>query len=227
MINSQEIPDWLRWLAWTSIILAASAALIISADIIAGRRQKMAVMNFVWPITALYFGPSPSGSTGSSGEARHRPANPILERKPFGNNVRRRQPLWSWLRHGGFCWRMAGFPERVRYCRFRALGGLCSRFSVCIFTGYLISVLRHCSDAELVGWPGIVAAIKADTISLASFEIGMFAWMAFSGKVVFRSRLEPNQMPYWFSMQIAMVVGFATAFPANWWLIRKRIKEAM
>jgi hypothetical protein len=28
-------------------------------------------------------------------------------------------------------------------------------------------------------------------------------------------------------MQIAMVLGFITAFPTNWWLIKKGIKEAM
>jgi hypothetical protein len=28
-------------------------------------------------------------------------------------------------------------------------------------------------------------------------------------------------------MQIAMVVGFATAYPVNWWLIARGIKERM
>jgi hypothetical protein len=28
-------------------------------------------------------------------------------------------------------------------------------------------------------------------------------------------------------MQIAMVFGFATAYPVNWWLIRSGIKERM
>jgi hypothetical protein len=28
-------------------------------------------------------------------------------------------------------------------------------------------------------------------------------------------------------MQIAMVVGFLTTYPVNWWLIRKGIKEKM
>src|SRR5690349_10300261 len=41
----------------------------------------------------------------------------------------------------------------------------------------------------------------------------MFAWMAFSSKLLFQPKLEPNQMAYWCSMQVAMVVGFFTAFP--------------
>ena len=28
-------------------------------------------------------------------------------------------------------------------------------------------------------------------------------------------------------MQLAMQVGFATAYPANWWLIKSGIKEEM
>ena len=91
-----------------------------------------------------------------------------------------------------------------------------------VFQYFAIAPMRHLS-----GWPGIKAAVKADTISLIAFEVGMFAWMAFSSKVLIQPRPEPTQAVYWLSMQIAMVVGFATAFPANWWLIRKGLKEAM
>ncbi len=28
-------------------------------------------------------------------------------------------------------------------------------------------------------------------------------------------------------MQIAMLLGFATSYPVNWWLVRKGIKEKM
>ncbi len=80
---------------------------------------------------------------------------------------------------------------------------------------------------NLHGWPGIKAAIKADTVSLVSFEVGMFAWMALSRKVIFHPALEPDSLLYWFSMQIAMVIGFLTAYPFNWWLIQKGWKEKM
>ena len=91
-----------------------------------------------------------------------------------------------------------------------------------VFQYFAIAPMR-----QLSGWPGIKAAVKADTISLVAFEVGMFAWMAFSGDFLFVPRLEPTRIVYWFSMQIAMAVGFSTAFQANWWLIRARWKEAM
>ncbi|MGH9625483.1 MAG: DUF4396 domain-containing protein, partial [Bryobacteraceae bacterium] len=32
---------------------------------------------------------------------------------------------------------------------------------------------------------------------------------------------------YWFMMQIAMMMGFCTAYPGNWLLIRKGVKTGM
>jgi hypothetical protein len=70
-------------------------------------------------------------------------------------------------------------------------------------------------------------AIKADTISLSTFEIGMFGWMAFIVFVLFDKSLHPSYPVYWFMMQLGMILGFFTSYPANWWLVRKGIKHAM
>lgn len=51
--------------------------------------------------------------------------------------------------------------------------------------------------------------------------------MALVSKLLFHPRLEPDQAAFWFVMQAAMFAGFLTAYPANWWLIRRGIKEAM
>ncbi len=91
-----------------------------------------------------------------------------------------------------------------------------------LFQYYSIAPMRGIS-----GWTGIKAALKADTISLIAFEVGMFAWMALSRFVLFHPKLDPAQPAYWLMMQVAMLIGFLTAFPANWWLIRTGIKEAM
>lgn len=74
---------------------------------------------------------------------------------------------------------------------------------------------------------GVVTAIKADTLSLTAFEVGLFGWMALSSFVFFHHQLHPDSPVYWFMMQIGMVIGFATSYPMNWWLISKGIKEKM
>lgn len=68
---------------------------------------------------------------------------------------------------------------------------------------------------------------QADTLSLTAFEVGLFGWMALMQLVLFHPSLEPNEPAYWFMMQIGMLIGFATSYPMNWWLIRRGIKEAM
>jgi hypothetical protein len=40
-------------------------------------------------------------------------------------------------------------------------------------------------------------------------------------------RIHPNMAVFWFMMQIAMMIGWATSYPANIWLIRKGWKEKM
>ena len=76
---------------------------------------------------------------------------------------------------------------------------------------------------------GLAQAAKADALSLVAFEVGLFAWMFLMAFVFFPEphRLHPDSAVYWFLMQIGMVIGFFTAWPANVWLIRRGIKEAM
>ncbi len=75
---------------------------------------------------------------------------------------------------------------------------------------------------------GIIAALKADTLSLASFEVGLFGWMALMQLVFFAgTHLKPDHAAYWLLMQVGMVLGFITAHPVNAWLTRRGVKEAM
>jgi hypothetical protein len=76
---------------------------------------------------------------------------------------------------------------------------------------------------------GILAAMRADTISITAFEIGMFSWMALTRFVFFPEprRIYPDMAVFWFMMQIAMIVGWATSYPANIWLLKQGWKEKM
>ncbi len=74
---------------------------------------------------------------------------------------------------------------------------------------------------------GLVAALKADTLSLTAWQIGTYGWMALATFVLFGHELEKTTPVFWFMMQIAMWLGFATSYPVNWWLLKQGIKEAM
>ena len=94
------------------------------------------------------------------------------------------------------------------------------------FQYFAIRPMRDISVGEAL-W----LAVKADTLSLASWQIGMYGFMAFANFYWFQhligTSLRTDSIEFWFMMQIAMLCGFVTAFPVNWWLIRTGVKEKM
>ena len=78
---------------------------------------------------------------------------------------------------------------------------------------------------------GLVEALKADTLSLTAWQVGMYGFLAFAQFYLFRRllglKLEVTSVAFWFMMQLAMITGFVTSYPVNWWLITKGIKERM
>lgn len=95
-----------------------------------------------------------------------------------------------------------------------------------VFQYYAIAPMRGLSFG-----PGIRAALKADALSLTAWQVGMYGFMGFAYFYLFGQllgvRLATNTPEFWFMMQLAMMCGFVTAYPVNWWLIRAGIKEAM
>ena len=76
---------------------------------------------------------------------------------------------------------------------------------------------------------GLKAAAKADFISLTFFEVGLFGWMAIMTFVLFPAphTLMPSSASFWLLMQTGMIVGYATSWPANVWLVSRGIKVPM
>ena len=93
-----------------------------------------------------------------------------------------------------------------------------------IFQYFAISQMRKVSLRE-----GFVDSIKADTLSLVAFEVGLFGWMAIVALVIFGTtwHANPTEPVFWFMMQVGMTIGFFTSYPANIWLVKKGIKHAM
>ena len=61
------------------------------------------------------------------------------------------------------------------------------------------------------------------------FSIMHTGWMALMAFVFFPAphQLMTNSAAFWFLMQIGMMIGFATSWPANVWLIKRGIKVPM
>jgi hypothetical protein len=78
---------------------------------------------------------------------------------------------------------------------------------------------------------GLWVAIKADLLSLLAWQVGMCCAMAAIQFLVlpheFGGRAPVDSVEFWAAMQLAMLAGFATSYPMNWWLIGAGIKQGM
>jgi uncharacterized protein DUF4396 len=92
-----------------------------------------------------------------------------------------------------------------------------------VFQYLTIAPLRGLSFGK-----GLLQAMRADTIIIIVFEIGLFAWMALTQYLFFPGpHLGPTEPVFWFMMQIGMMVGFPTSYPANIVLLKIGWKERM
>ena len=221
-------PFWLSIVAKAHIFLSLIAAGWVAVDIfVVGRRQKMKIMEAVWPLTMLYFGPMGAifycwfGRTPS---------------KSRNEGVVRKKSMWqatfTGATHCGAGCALGDFlgDWLAFLLGFTIFGSdLASKIVLGFAFAYALGILfQYFSVAPMRGLgirEGIFAAIKIDTLSLTAYEIGMFAWMAYRATVY--PDLKPTNWSYWLMMQIAMIVGFITTYPVNWWLIRRGIKERM
>ena len=78
---------------------------------------------------------------------------------------------------------------------------------------------------------GLLAAVKADAASISAWQLGMYGVMALIQfgwyRHAYGRMARVPSVEFWFAMQLAMLAGFATSYPVNWWLLRQGWKEAM
>ena len=232
------IPSWLNVLALTSLLAGFACAAWIAFDE-TRHPQHVWIMNLVWPITALYGGLLALWFYYAYGrEAAHHHA--AKEEPPFSVMVAK-----GALHCGAGCtigdilaeWLAFFVPAVAIWFGYTTLFSE-KMFAVWIpdfilafifgigFQYYTIKPMRNLSVRD-----GLVAALKADTLTVTFWQIGMYAFMAFAQFYVFRpvfgAVAAVNSPEFWFTMQIAMLAGFITSYPVNWWLIKIGIKERM
>jgi len=241
-------PVWLHWLSMAALALGLVCGLLITLDV-SRRPQKMAVMNVVWPVTALFgtvftlwayrrYGRASSRQAMARAEHENRamPASsqpfPVIVGKGAlhcGAGCMIGDVIAEWLAFTApvvavwLGWQSV-FEEKI--FAVWVLDFILAFGLGIVFQYFAIAPMRNLSIKQ-----GIVAALKADTLSLAAWQIGMYGFMAIAQFIWFQRaygiRAEVDTPEFWFAMQLAMIAGFATAYPVNWWLIRKGIKERM
>ena len=220
------MPNWLIIVAWISVVLGIATAATIAADVLR-HPQRMPIMNIVWPVTGLYFPvlgwwlyralSRPKGAAKLDGEQPHWKGI-FLSATHCGSGCVLGDIIGAPIVFT-FGWTLLGRPLYADYVVEFALAYL---FGIA-FQYFPIRAMGKVSPQE-----AILDAIKADTLSLIAFEVGMFGWMAISNFLLFPNHHpEPSMIVFWFMMQAGMVLGFLTTYPANWLLIRWGIKQGM
>ncbi len=243
------VPFWLHTLSIIALAVGFVCAIILAIDV-TRNPQHMGIMNVVWPVVALFAGPLALWGYFSYGRlATHEMAKPAMEKgetppskklTPFPVMVGK-----GAAHCGSGCtlgdivaeWLAFLVPAIAVWFGYRTV------FADKMFAVWIVDfifafgfgiVFQYFTIAPMRGlgfWDGIVAAVKADTLSLTAWQVGMYGFMALAQFLYFRPLLgkpiEVNTPEFWFTMQIAMLAGFVTAYPVNWWLIKAGIKEKM
>jgi hypothetical protein len=230
------IPASIYTVAIISLLVALACALMITIDLIAGHKQHMWIMNIVWPITALYSGPlglwaySRMGRVSSAANVEH------AKRERRGNPGKQK-PFWqitavAATHCGAGCtlgdlaaeWFVYAVP--VTLFGQKIFGSWALDFAAAYLLGIAFQYFTIVPMRGLKPTAGIIAAAKADTLSLTAWQLGMYGWMAVVHFTIFGEIPKTNPV-FWFMMQIAMLAGFVTSYPVNWWLVRSGLKEKM
>lgn len=244
-------PEWLRILAWVYLSLSFLCAAIAILDELR-RPQHMLIMNFVWPITAIYFGPAALWGYFRSGLklTKHQPHQiqqeaqaelcsegevcPITPGRLDQSAPTREQVMIATTHCGAGCALGDVAAEWLVFAMGLTFAG--SEFQTRLVLDLSLAwafgiVFQYLTIAPLRGLSfgkGLLQAMRADTIVIILFEIGLFAWMALTQYLLFPGpHLRPTEPVFWFMMQIGMMVGFFASYPANSFLLKIGWKERM
>ena len=220
MDMSSAVPDWLTPVAWTYIALSLLSVAFIAADIYLGRRRHDRVATeLVWITSALYLGPfaipvylsrgrTHASSTAVDGTARQTNETAIAVLPGGGASAVAHLIAVPLVVAVG--WTIAGL----------------AMWPMIIIIAILVTVMlavygRIASSSPTGGTRGlsIGAAIVAALITVAAFDIGMVGWMLL---LHFNDAMPPvTESTFWFLMQIGVIVGLLTGYPAVKWLLRR------
>jgi len=233
-------------IAWVSLIAAFACAIIITIDEIR-HPQHMWIMNLVWPITALYFSVFGLWAYFALGRKASHSAMQAMDHTSMNhasmNDATRasanRSPTWRQTAVAtSHCGAGCTIGDIIAEFTLFALGAtlfgsmLYASFAADLFLAWLLGIIFQYFSIKpmrnLTASQALIFALKADTLSILAFEVGLFAWMALTYFVFFPSpHLMPTSATYWFMMQIGMVIGYFTSYPMNHFLVRWGLKEAM
>lgn len=222
------MPQWLVTLSWISVVLGLVTAGAVASDV-ARHPQHMKIMNVVWPVTALYLPVAGWWVYTSMGRPMAAHAPMMKEGRSFWKSV---FVSATHCASGCVIGDLIGAP--IVFAAGWVLFGerLYAEYAVEFVLAYVFGVaFQYLAIRETRQVPpreALVDAVKSDTLALTAFEVGLFGWMALNYFLVSPAeRPDVSTGVYWFMMQIGMILGLLTSYPANWLLVKWGVKTGM
>lgn len=223
------LPQWLTPVSWFFVALGVLSAALVLYDIYGRRhRQQHAAMEAVWPITALYLGPfgrlayNRWGKTG--GHVRDAQSGAPQDMGLHGRTLSGGTPGGAAATVGHFI----GVPLVV--ASGLAIAGtnlwvliiVIALLAIALLFLFEFFVTRGSSRRSIAGRSAAGVALLTAAVTVLAFDIGMGGWMLLMHFGNFMPA--PTDINFFFLMQIGLILGFLTAYPAGRWLIQRRIK---
>ena len=241
VVGTDSFPPLLTAVCAASIAIAVLCAAVLVVDV-ARRPQPMRVMNAVWPLTALFGGipwlafyyrwaraARPGGPARVMTADRPRSVGIAISTSHCGAGCALADLIVEWLVFAVPALAVIGGLHLIFDERTFATWVL--DFAAAFLVGIAFQYAAISSGRSVRRRDAVAAAIKADAASIAAWQLGMYGAMAAAQFAIFRPLLGGTASvaspEFWFAMQWAMIVGFATAYPVNALLIRQGVKEAM
>ena len=219
MDMSSAVPDWLTPVAWTYIVLSLLSAALIVADIyVARRRHDSVATELVWITSALYLGPFAiplylrlgRAATSSADDGAARSGRSAVAVLP-GGGASAVAHLIAVPFVVAVGWTIAGMAMWPMI------------LLIAVLVVIMLAVYEHVASRQ----PGtgnarglsIGAALVAALITVGAFDVGMVGWMLL---LHFNGLMPPvTEGTFWFLMQVGVIVGLMTGYPAVQWLLRR------
>jgi hypothetical protein len=225
-MEMQALPGWVQPLATLFVALAVLTAIAVAYDIYGrGYRQRVRSMEAVWVLSALWLGPFALALYARTGRPR---SAKWQAQHPAGVGLGPSAAASGGLPGGAasLIGHVIGVPIVLAAgwslfgVDMYAMIALIAVLAIAMLFAFEYSAARRDVSARTVGTALVVA-----TVTVLAFDLGMGGWMLllhFNGVMP-----PPASVSFLFLMQIGIVLGFLTGYPAVALLLKRGTKVAV
>jgi hypothetical protein len=225
------IPAWLTTVSWIFLGLALVSAGILLYDIYGrGYRQRLRAMEVVWVTSALYLGPLAVLAYSRWGRPRSE-----KWQDEHGDAPEKSLPVAAAT--GGLTGGAASALAHVVGVPLVVLSGLTIAgldlwamiLVIAVMATALLFAFEYffstARERELPPARGLGVALLIALVTVLAFDVGMGGWMLFLHFSAFMPA--PTDIAFLFLMQIGLILGFLTGYPAVAWLVERGTKATV